>query len=239
MILVHMKTNTIVIPELNNAYRSPFSLTILSQNALLDGMNIKGFIKVDTGCSFTAIALGGFLSPKEAKRCKQHDIELFRKGIIEARRSFGVHDRDKKKQLKNIGKYYLEDCTDEELLNDKMISFVHSTKTFCLNKTRIGDLEYKVSYDRKDPSLLGVNYLKNVKGELLIIDNRSYLVLNESLDDSIYAKVYNLLKKKLIIRDVIEILKREGYNQDNINSAIIDTVSNTYVTEDVFEEKEV
>ena len=234
-----MKTNYLIIPEVRNKYKAPFSLVVNSENSLLDGLKIESVLKVDTGCFLTTFALGNILNEEEAIIFKKRDIDLFRQGKVLAVRSFGVHDRHLKDSLKVSGKNKLKNCSDKELLKDPRVSFIHSTDNIFINKIPQGSLEFSVNYNRKTPSLLGVNFLKNVNSEIININGVSCFILNETMDNSLYSKVYSLLKRKLIIKDVIKQLEQEGYMANAINSAIINTVSNTYVTEDVFEEKEV
>ena len=226
-----MMINRIIVPEENLYYEVLYSLKVVSKNRFLDGTFFKGKMKIDTGCGISTISVSNIYKDIDSSILKLKDIELYRSGKIEAKRSFGVNDRKLQNSLKKDGKLDLSKCTDDEILNDEKVCFIHKTNDIKLNGLSFGELYFSINYDRPSPSLLGVNFIKNFNSEILKINGFSYFILGNEDNSTLLEKVYNLLKGKVIIKDIISELHKQGYNTQSINNAIVQAVQHTYLDE--------
>ena len=137
-------SNALIIPIDRNSFNGVLQV----------GENTVGNIKIDTGCSFTNIPLMFFgYSESESKQLKKVDIESFRNGETRIVRSLGV-ETSKNKKLKDI-----DLMTDDELYEDASICFIHSSNLI-LNDYDLGEMKFKVNYDRYNYGLVGMNILK-------------------------------------------------------------------------------
>ena len=221
----------VVVPEVNLSYETNYGLNVSTVGSVLNGKYLGGKIKIDTGCGTTSLGVKGLFTSVDCRVLKIRDIDLYMSGKIKAVRSYGVHDRDLKNSLASQNKLDLKNCTKDEILNDKRVSFIHMTDDMKINGVSFGKTTFSVNYDRASPSLLGVNFLKEFHGELIKINNTSCFILGDKKDNRLIKKVYDLLREHLLIKDIISKLREQGYDVQSINNAVVEAVQHTYLDE--------
>lgn len=225
-----MKNNSITIPQKKLSYSSPYKLKISSRNPLINNAILIGVFKVDTGCTVTSIGVADQFSTDRLISLKKKDIALFRNKRIVAYRSYGVYDNNIRNDLINRNKSNLNLCTDEELLEDPRICFLHETEHLFLNEVDFGSVKFGINYNRQGNDLLGVTFLKDCLVHLYPFEDISYLKISKVNRGGLLEKVREKVRLSWNLGDIVEYLESEGYEESDINSTLVEVLKNTYAT---------
>ena len=162
-------------------------------SAELNGDTLSGEIIIDTGCAFTAIALGSLLSEKEANARKLSDFHRYQNNRNSPKPIYGLGVNDDRRDplrrnIKEVYKY-----SDSEVLSRKELGFIHKVKHLTVGGLDFGEQYVKIMYNRRGHSLLGMNVLRNYYCEIKSSVGGTYFYIHEN------SSKYSSIKEKLKI----------------------------------------
>ena len=152
---------------MNNFIMSPLDknkfIVNLGGNIELLGKTINFDGQIDCGCGFSCFPYKYFAldnsdrTDKSYLEFKRQDYYRYKSGLIRAMRSIGV-EADHNKERKPI-----EEMTEDEILKDSSISFVHTITGFTMAGYYLGTVNVKINYDRDHLPLIGMNILRRLQ----------------------------------------------------------------------------
>ncbi len=175
-----MKNNFLIAQLYKNCF-----FVDLSTSLDVHKIEINSIAKIDTGCGFTSIHLFNrrfLLGKEDITRLKKEAINL----NLKAGLSFGVSDTD------DIKKHEEMLFKSGNLLECKCINFKHNISKFLLNGYDIEKSSIRVSYNRQNNILIGMDVLQLFDfhcGYSRVLDNYIFIgVLRTQEDKSDYYK---------------------------------------------------